>query len=137
MRKLMALLIVAALVWPTTVPVKGQTLFKNLMQKKYDLRSVSCFVCHEKVERGTENPKQFRNELGKLFDKEFEGQEITKRLEEIEKLKRDDPKRVAVEEEIGQEFLKVLEKIEGKEYPEGGTYKEAFTEAKIDGLRGK
>lgn len=135
MRKLLMFMLVGAIVVSTSVPASAQTIFKSAMQDKYELRSVSCFVCHERVERGTPDPKKFRNELGKLFDKEFEGKDITAKLESVSKMDRDDENRVKVEEAVVKEFKTALEKIEKMEMEDGTTYLDAFKEAKIDGIR--
>lgn len=134
MRKLLVVLMIVAIAAPSAAPVTGQTLFKNVMKERYDLKTISCFACHERVERGTENPKQYRNDLGKLFEKEFEGTDVTARLEAIARLKRDDPERVKVEEEVTKELEAILEKIEPTEAPTGGTYKEGFVSGAIEGF---
>lgn len=138
MRKFVALLIMVAMVASSAVPANGQTLFKNVMAKKYDsLKTVSCFACHAKVERGTENPKQFRNDFGKLFDKEFKDKKITERFEQMAELDRNDPERTKIEEGLAEDFKKALEVIEKQEFEEGVTYKEAIEQAKLEGLRAK
>lgn len=136
MRKLLIVLMIVAMAAPSTAPVTGQTLFKNIMRDKYkeEVKTISCFACHERVERGTEDPKKYRNDLGKIFAKEFEGTDVTPRLEAVSRLKRDDPERVKVEEEVTKEFNAILEKIEAMDAPEGGTYKEAFLSGGIDGF---
>ena len=61
-----------AMVLNTTV-VSAQGLFRTEVKNRYDLKTVSCYTCHARVPVGTENPKQFRNDLGKVFDALLKG----------------------------------------------------------------
>lgn len=139
MKKLLVAVVIAMLIVPTTAPVSAQTLFRNDLKDKYDHKTVSCYVCHARVKREDLKPgevaKQFKNDLGKLFEKEMAGVDATKKLEKVKKLKRDDPNRVAVEEAMSKAFLAALEKIEAMDAPEGGTYADAFKEGKIEGIK--
>ena len=123
-----------AMVLNTTV-VSAQGLFRTEVKNRYDLKTVSCYTCHDRVPLGTENPKQFRNDLGKVFDALLKGKKITARVAAVKELDRDDKKRMAVEAAVLKEFCAALDKLEAMKHPEAGTYKDAFKKGVIEGLK--
>lgn len=113
----------------------AQGIFRTELKKKYGFRTVSCYTCHARVPSGTENPKQYRNDFGKLFEARLKGKNVTARLKEVKGLKRGDPRRASVESDVRQQFLEVLKKVEQLAYPGGGTYADALRDGKIDGIK--
>ena len=116
-------------------PVLAQTEFRKALQAKYNFRTVSCFTCHARVQPGTENPKQFRNDFGKLFDSHLKDKNVTERLNEVKSLSSTDEKKKQVQEAVTKDFMDALEKIEGQDHPDGGTWGEALKAGKIEGTK--
>lgn len=72
--------------------------------------------------------------MGKLFEKEFEGEDVMVCFVVVVWMKRDDLECVVVEEEIIVKLIEVLEKIELMEVFNGGIYKEGFILGVIEGF---
>lgn len=116
-------------------PVFAQTEFRKALQAKYNFRTVSCFTCHARVEPGTENPKQYRNDFGKLFDAHLKDKNVTERLNAVKSLSSSDPKKEQVREAVTADFLKALEKVEQQKTPDGDTWAEALKAGKVEGTK--
>ena len=81
--------------------------FKEVLEKRYRLKSVSCKACH------TDNKdKQIRNAFGKLLHQELEDKDLTKRYEAA-KEEGDDAKK-KFEKQMTKEFTVALEAVEKK-----------------------
>ena len=126
-------------------PGAGQIEFKKALQKKYDFKSVSCFTCHSRKRdipadaqpAWKDNPKSFRNAFGKEFDKHLGGKDVTQRLKAVKKLKKNDPDKQKVIDEVVAEFMEALEEVEDakSEDGDGPTYGELLKQAKLDGVK--
>lgn len=103
----------------------AHNVFKKAMKEKYGVADVSCNVCHGK-------DKKIRNDLGKLFEKELAGKDLTKKFNDL----KDKPEeRKAFEKEMEEIFKKSLEVVEAKEGPGGKTYAELFKSGGIEGIK--
>ncbi len=116
-------------------PIFAQTEFRKALQEKYNFKSVSCYTCHERVKLGTENPKQYRNDFGKEFDKLLKGKNVTARLDEVKGLDSEDPKKTKVQDEVTKEFLEALQKVIEVKSSSGETYGELLKNATLDGVK--
>ena len=134
-KRAMAWLCCALVVAMNFTPVLAQTEFRKAIQAKYNFRTVSCFTCHARVEAGTENPKQFRNDFGKLFDAHLKDKNVTQRLNDVKSLSSSDPKKKEVQEEVTKDFMDALEKIEKQSHPEGGNWGDALKAGKVEGTK--
>ncbi len=74
-------LIAVLIISVVAVPATGHGIFKKALEKKYKEEGlrVTCFMCHIKGEKKTE-----RNDVGELFFKEFEGQDLSAKWEAVE-----------------------------------------------------
>jgi len=113
------------------------------LKAKYKFRSASCYTCHSRKKDVAEadhaaykeNAKAFRNSFGDSLAKLLEGKEVTKRMAEIKELKKGDPKKVAVVDDVVEQFLEALEEAEAEESPDGPTYGEALEAGTLDGVK--
>ena len=104
-----------------------RTAFSQELREKYGFqKGVQCWTCHDISKRGRSDGKKFRNDLGKEFAKLLADKKVTTRLGEVKGLNRNDPKRVNVNKQIKDEFLKALRALERKKAPSGETYEKSF-----------
>ena len=85
-------------------PATGHGIFKKTLEKKYKEEGlrVTCNMCHVKGEEKTQ-----RNEVGQIFFKEFEGQDLSAKWDAVE----GDERKKLEKEVMAPEFLKALDKI--------------------------
>ena len=120
MKKSVSRLCLLLIVIGQATPCIAQTEFKKALQKKHNLKSVTCFACHAKKSEVPQDQqaaykkkaKSFRNDFGKEFDKHLKNKNVTKRLAEVKRLKSTDPKKKKVVDEVTKEFLDALQKVD-------------------------
>lgn len=108
--------------------VAAHTTFKKEMGKAYKDMKVSCNACHVK-----EKPKSQRTDFGKLFEKEFEGMDITANF----KSKKGAEKKKYEKEVMIPAFQKALAKIKKMKNEDGKTYDELIKAGEIPGIEPK
>lgn len=100
------------------------------MKKHYDLRLVSCSVCHEKGDDKTKLAP-----FGAVVGSLLEGEDITKRLEAVKSLDDDDERKVKVYAEVEREFAAAMKKLDTMKTASGKCYPDAFKAGEIDGAK--
>lgn len=121
--------------------VHAQTELGTVFKKKYRLRSVQCVACHVKSDKSEEDEakeeaeghKKPLNAFGTTLQKLVEGKKISERLNAAKKLEREEKDKVV--KEIGAEFQKALEQLDGMKAPSGKTYKEVIAAGEIEGTK--
>ncbi len=106
----------------------AHTTFKKEMGKAYEDMKVSCDACHVKGK-----PKSNRTDFGKLFEKEFEGMDITANF----KSKKGEEKKKYEKEVMIPAFQKALTKIKKLKNEDGKTYDELIKAGEIPGIEPK
>ena len=81
--------------------------FKEPLQSKYNLKTVSCKTCHP-----NNKDKSIHNEFGKLLETELKGKGLSKMFKEAEAKGEEAVK--AVEPEMVKHFLEALKVVEKK-----------------------
>jgi len=112
--------------------VGAHSAFKDALQKKYEFKSVSCNVCHEKGK-----PKTMRNEFGKAFEPgimelNYDGMTLTEKFESV---KEDEAAKKEFEAVMSEAFLKVLEDVVTKENSDGKTWGSLLEAGDIEGIK--
>jgi hypothetical protein len=80
-------------------------VFKEPLEERYNLKTVTCKTCHPKNDDRTVN-----NKFGQLFAEAFKGKDLTKRYEQAENQGEEAKK--AFEKEMIKEFNTALNAIE-------------------------
>lgn len=101
----------------------GHTAFKKHFEKKYGNLKVKCDACHVPDE-----PKNVRNEFGKLFYKQLKDKDLTAQWREIEDRKE---KKAFERDVMTPAFDKALEAVKKMENADGENYGELIAAGKI------
>ena len=99
--------------------------FQDPMQDRYkNVKTISCKTCHP-----NNKDRSIHNEFGKLFVKELEGKELTKKFKEAEK--KGDEAVAEVEKEMVKHFLEAIAVVEKKPM----TFEELIKYGLLSGVR--
>lgn len=104
-------------------PASAHPEFKKALKGNPNFQKTSCYTCHAKksaipaanLPAFNKNKKAFRNEFGDKIAKELDGKDVTARLKAVKKLKKGNPQKIKVNEEVIKEFLEALKKVEAAE----------------------
>ena len=125
-------------------PVGAQTELGSVFKKKYKLRTVQCAACHVKSETGDDEKEEEEskddadhkkplNAFGEVLQKLVAGKNINDRLKAAKKATKEDKEKVV--KEVGEDFLKALEKLDTMNAPSGKTYAAAVAAGEIEGTK--
>lgn len=128
MKQLVVLVCAIAVCFVFAVDANAHSEFKKALQKKYNLKSVSCNTCHVKGK-----PKSERSDFGKLFDKHFKGKDISAKYKKLKDEELDD-EIDEFKKYMDKEFKKAIVEIEKVE-KDGSTIGKMIKEGKIDGIK--
>lgn len=106
-RRKYLVLLIAGFAFISSNPVMAHDAFKEPMEKKYGLKTVSCKTCHP-----NNKDRSIHNEFGKLFEEALKGKEITRKFKEAEA--KGDQAVAEYEKEMVQEFMQALAVVEKK-----------------------
>ena len=81
--------------------------FKEPLEKRYNLKTVSCKTCHP-----NNKDRSIHNEFGKLLETELKGKDITKKFKAAEAKGEEAVK--AYEKEMVQHFVEAMKVVEKK-----------------------
>ncbi len=109
---------------------EGHTFMRKPFQKKYDLKSVSCYTCHIKGK-----DKEIVTEFGKTLKTLLKGKEITARMKAVKGADRKAKKEV--EEECTKDLVEALKKLDKMKTPSGKSYPEAIKAGDVEGAKPK
>lgn len=113
----------------TAVPTQAaHSVFKRVLQRRYELASVSCNTCHVEEKERTE-----RNEVGDVIYEQLADQKISERFREAKR--RGFESRRQFEGVMEREFLQALKTIEPLRTSNGRTFGQRFRSADFRGLR--
>ena len=94
---------VLAIIFSTTL--HAHDAFKEPLEKRYGLKTVSCKTCHP-----NNKDRSIHNEFGKLIEKELLGKDLTKKFKEAEKKGAEAVKEY--EKEMAVQFIEAMKKVE-------------------------
>jgi hypothetical protein len=115
---------------------EAHTLFKKPFQEQYELRTATCFACHAKgKDERTGKPfgKDVYSEFGQELAKLLEERQITGRIQDAIKLEKNAKEKI--HEQVIQEFLEALSKLDAMESPHGPTWGEYIRDGKLPETR--
>ena len=128
MRQILAALLSVACLVMFAQSASGHTEFKKEMIKKYDLKKVSCNVCHV-----AKKPKSERNKFGKVLAKAFDGLDLSAGYKAAKK--EGGEAKEKFKQKMYDEFKKAMKKIEKMESEKDGpTWGDLIKNGKIEGI---
>ena len=104
--KPLTLLLLTTLCWPVAGAF-AHDCFQDPMEERYGLKSVSCKTCHP-----NNKDRSIHNEFGKLFEKQLEGKDLTKKFKEAEK--KGEEAVAEYEKEMVKHFVEAMKVVEKK-----------------------
>ncbi len=98
--------------------------FKEPLEKRYNLKTVSCKTCHP-----DNKDRSIHNKFGQMFLPYFEGKEMTRKFNEAEA--KGEEAQAEYEKEMAKEFLAALIEVEKKQL----TIKDLIEAGLLNGTR--
>lgn len=102
----------------------GHDAFKEPLEKRYDLKTVSCKTCHPVTK-----DRSIHNRFGRMLEEQLKGKDLTRRFNEAEAA--GDEAKAEFEKEMVREFLAALEVVEKEKL----TIKEIIEAGLMNGTR--
>lgn len=123
-------LVLLLMVVATPRTSEGHKIFEKEFEKHYGKISVnaSCTLCHVAKEE-----KTVRNGFGKLFAKEFDGKDFSKKWTEMER----DAQKKYETDEMAPAFRKAIAKVKKMKNDKGDVYDELIKGFKMEGIKEK
>ncbi len=128
MRRSLTVLVAVSLVAVMTGSANAYTYMKKPLQKRYNLRLVSCNTCHVKGEE-----KDVVNKFGETIDKLLEGTDIPQRIEACKEV--DEETKKQMEKVLTEEFTVLLKRLDEIKAPNGKPYGQALRDGEIEGAK--